>query len=162
DSRDPFAGPVDPDSFAKPMEVDLGGLRVAVSDDLGFCPVDKDIRAVFRKKVAAFKGLFRECAKATPDFGEADPVFDVLRAVGYLSRFQKWYAQDPAKLGPNTRANYELASSMSLADFSWAHSEQTAIYRRVQAFFKDYDLLITPTTPVTPFSWEQLYATHMN
>lgn len=162
DSRDPFAGPVDPESFARPMPVDLGGLRVAVSEDLGFCPVDKGIRAAFRRKVAAFKGLFRQCVTGTPDFGEADRVFDVVRAVSYLARFQKWYAEDPDKLGPNVRANYEQAAAMSLADFAWAHSEQTAIYRRVQAFFKDFDLLIAPTVPVTPFPWSQLYATHIN
>jgi Asp-tRNA(Asn)/Glu-tRNA(Gln) amidotransferase A subunit family amidase len=162
DSCDPLSGPVDPLSFREPMPVDLAGLRVAYSEDLGFAPVDNEIRAVFRKKVAAFRGLFRECVEATPDLGDANGVFEVIRAVNYLSRFKQWYEQDPDKLGPNTRANYEQGLKMSLADFSWAHAEQTRAYRRVQLFFKEFDLLLTPTTPVTPFPWTQLYVTHMN
>lgn len=162
DSRDPFAGPVDPESFAVPERVDLGSLRVAVTPDLGFAPVDKGIRALFEKKVAAFRGLFRECADATPDFSGADETFEVIRAVSYLARYRKWYDEDPQKLGPNVRANYEQGLAMSLADFSEAHARQTQIYRRVQAFFQEYDALLCPVVPVPPFPWTQRYITHMN
>ena len=162
DSTDPLSGPVDPEDFAAPMPVDLGSLRVAYSEDLGFAPVDNDIRAVFRERIAACRGMFRECVEATPDLGEADRTFEVIRAVNYLGRYKQWYDTDPDKLGPNTRANYEQGAAMSLADFAWAHTEQTRAYRRVQQFYKQFDLLLTPVTPVTPFPWKQLYVTHMN
>ncbi|MFN4088510.1 MAG: amidase [Alphaproteobacteria bacterium] len=162
DSCDPFSTPIDGMSFRTPQPVDLGGLRVAYTEDLGFAPVDNDIRATFRKKMAAAKGLFRECVEATPDLGDANDVFEVLRAVGYLARYKAWYDEDPAKLGANVRANYEQGLSMSLADFSRAHAEQTKAYRRVQAFFQEFDLLLCPVTPVTPFPWTQLYMTHIN
>src|SRR3546814_17504505 len=51
---------------------------------------------------------------------------------------------------------------MTLADFSRAHAEQTKAYRRVQAFFQEFDLLLCPVTPVTPFPWTQLYMTHIH
>ena len=162
DSCDPLAGPVDPEDFAVPEPVDLGSLRVAYTEDLGFAPVDDGIRAVFRERVAAFRGFFRECVEATPDLGEADRTFEVIRAVNYLGRYKQWYEEDPAKLGPNTRANYEQGLTMSLADFSWAHTEQTRIYRRFQQFYKEFDLLLCPVTPVSPFPWKQLFVGEMN
>src|SRR3546814_699280 len=162
DSCDPFSTPVDRMSFRTPQPVDLGRLRVAYSEDLGFAPVDNDIRAAFRSKVRSFKGLCRECVEATPDLGDANDVFEVLRAVGYLARYKTWYDEDPAKLGANVRANYEQGLGMTLADFSRAHAEQTKAYRRVQAFFQEFDLLLCPVTPVTPFPWTQLYMTHIN
>jgi amidase len=55
------------------------------------------------------------------------------------------------------RANYEMGAKMSLADTAWAHAEQTRIFRRFQARFRDYDLVLSPTTPVSPFPWTQLY-----
>ena len=32
-------------------------------------------------------------------------------------------------LGPNIRANYEIGAKLTLADFAWAHAEQTRIFR---------------------------------
>jgi len=46
---------------------------------------------------------------------------------------------------------------MSLADTAWAHAEQTVVFRRFQQIFLDYDIVMAPTTPVTPFPWSQLY-----
>jgi amidase len=162
DGDDPFSTPLDGPSFAQPEAVDLGSLRCAVSVDLGFAPVDAAYAATFEAKVAAFGGLFRATDRATPDFGEADRCFEVIRAVQFVGRYQETYERDPSLLGPNVRANYEQGAAMSLADFAWAHMEQTRIYRRVQRFFEEYDVLITPTVPITPFPWEQLYLAEMN
>ena len=162
DSCDPFAGPVDASTFVTPAQVDLGSLRAAVTPDLGFAPVDEKIRAVFNTRVAAFGSFFRVCEQATPDFGEADAIFEVVRAVSYVGRYKAAYEQDPMSLGPNIRANYEQGAAMSLSDFGWAHAEQTSTYRRVQAFFREFDVLISPVTPVTPFPWTERYVTHIN
>jgi Asp-tRNA(Asn)/Glu-tRNA(Gln) amidotransferase A subunit family amidase len=51
---------------------------------------------------------------------------------------------------------------MSIADVAWAHAEQTRIFRRFQALYRDYDLILAPTVPVTPFRWTQLYLDEMN
>lgn len=162
DSDDPFSGPVDGASFALVEPVDLGSLRCAVTADLGFAPVDATYRETFSAKVAGFGGVFRACDWATPDFGEADRCFEVIRAVQFLGQHQETYARDPNLLGPNVRANYEQGAAMSLADFAWAHMEETRIYRRVQRFFEEYDVLISPTVPISPFPWEQLYLAEMN
>ncbi|HZO30201.1 MAG TPA: amidase family protein [Chloroflexota bacterium] len=163
DSDDPFSVPIDGASFARPEEVDLGSLRCAVSADLGFAPIDAAYKATFEAKVGAFGGLFRSCDReVAPDFGEADRCFEVIRAVQFVARHQETYERDPSLLGPNVRANYEQGATMSLSDFAWAHVEQTRIYRRAQRFFEEYDVLITPTVPITPFPWEQLYLAEMN
>jgi Asp-tRNA(Asn)/Glu-tRNA(Gln) amidotransferase A subunit family amidase len=60
------------------------------------------------------------------------------------------------------RANYEIAAGMSLGDVAAAHTEQTRIFRRFQQTFRDYDLVLSPTTPVSPFPWTQLYLAEMD
>ena len=162
DSVDPLSWPVDGAQYAEPQPVDPGTLRCAVSADLGFAPLDDAYREVFAAKVASFGHLFKECTWTQPDMGAADRCFEVIRAVNFLETYREIYARDPDLLGPNVRANYEQGAAMSLADFSWAHAEQTRIYRRVQEFFQEFDLLITPTVPVSPFPWEQLYLAEMN
>jgi Asp-tRNA(Asn)/Glu-tRNA(Gln) amidotransferase A subunit family amidase len=112
---------------------------------------------VFRSRIAAMRHLFRSCDEVAFDFGEADACFDVVRAQSYVDRYRDDYAKDPSSLGPNVRVNYEMAAKMTLAEMAWAHAEQTRIFRRFQAQLRDYDLVLSPTVPVTPFPWTQLY-----
>ena len=163
DDCDPLSYPVDARAFAVPETCDLGALRVAFTEDFGISPVDKPIRAVFRDRIKAMRHLFRSCDEVTFDlFSEADRCFDVIRAANYAARYREAYEKDPASLGPNVRANYEIAAGMTLADMSHAHVEQTRIFRRFQHTFRDYDLVLAPTTPVSPFPWTQLYLAEMD
>ncbi len=162
DDRDPLSYDSDGAAFAVPPGVDLGRLRVAWTEDFGQCPVDAPIRKVMRARVQAMRHLFARCEEVAFDFGEADRCFDVIRAVNFIARYREAYDKDPASLGPNVRANYEMGAQMTLADFAWAHAEQTRIFRTFQETFRDYDLVLAPTTPVTPFPWTKLYLEEMN
>ena len=145
-----------------PGERDPGSLRVAYTEDFGVSPVDAPIRQVFRDRIGAMRHLFRSCDQVAFDFGEADRCFDVIRAAGYAARYRDMYEKDPGSLGPNVRVNYEMAAGMTMADVAWAHMEQTRIFRRFQQTFRDYDLVLAPTTPVSPFPWTQLYLAEMD
>ena len=157
DDREPLAFPLDARSIALADPVDLGTLRVGWTEDFGQCPVDPEIRALFRRRIVAMRHLFRCCEEVKFDFGEADSCFDIVRAQNFVERYRAIYQKDPNSLGPNVRANYEIGARMSLADMAWAHAEQTQIFRRFQTTFRDYDLVLSPTTPVSPFPWAQLY-----
>jgi Asp-tRNA(Asn)/Glu-tRNA(Gln) amidotransferase A subunit family amidase len=162
DDCDPLSYPVDGASFAAPQASDLATLRVGYTEDFGVSPVDREIRAVFRDKIAAMKHLFRSCEEVTFDFAEADACFDVIRAQNYAARYREAYEKDPNSLGPNVRANYEIAAGFSLADVAKAHTAQTRMFRRFQQTFRDVDLVLAPTTPVSPFPWSQLYLAEMD
>ena len=101
--------------------------------------------------------LFRRCDAVDFDFGDADRCFDVVRAQTFVERYHAAYQKDPNSLGPNVRTNYEMGARMSLSEVAWAHAEQTRIFRRFQTIFRDYDLVLSPTVPVSPFPWQQLY-----
>ncbi|MBK9609524.1 MAG: amidase [Betaproteobacteria bacterium] len=157
DSRDPLSHALDPQAAAHARLSDLGRLRVAWTTDFGQCPVGAEIRGVMRRRMAAMRHLFRAADEIAFDMGEADRCFDVIRALNFLERHKHAYDHDRARLGPNIIANYEAGSAMSLADGAWAHAEQTRIFRRFQQTFRDYDVVMAPTVPVSPFPWTQLY-----
>lgn len=159
---DPLSYPLDPLQFLHPGVADLGSLRVAYTEDFGCCAVDDGIRAVFRKKIAAMRHLFAACDPIELDLGDAHRCFDVLRAEAFVAGMRDAYEKDPASLGPNTRANFEMGAAMSLKDCAWAQSEQTRLIKRFQRAYDDYDLILSPTTPVSPFPWTQLYADTIN
>ncbi|MGC4008395.1 MAG: amidase family protein [Pseudomonas sp.] len=155
---DPLSFPLDPMSFLVPQQVDLGSLRAAYTEDFGICAVDREIRNTFLRKIGAMRHLFARCDRIDLEFGGAHRCFDVLRAEAFVAGMREAYERDPRSLGPNPRANYELGMRMSLSDTSWAHAEQTRLAKRFQEAFKDYDLILSPTTPVSPFPWTQRYA----
>jgi len=159
---DPLSYPLDPLGFLKPAGIDLSNLRVAWTEDFGTCAVDDGIRTTMRKKIGAMQHLFKRCDRIELDLGEAHRCFDVLRAEAFVAGMHAAYQRDPASLGPNSRANYEMGAQMSLLDSAWAQAEQTRLIKRFQAAFADYDLILSPTTPVSPFPWTQLYADTIN
>jgi len=157
DSRDPLAFRIDSRDFAALTPVDLGSLRVAVSDDLGIVPLDPRIRQTFRDRVERIKSVFRSCEWRNPEMADADEAFGILRAQNFLAAHRERYEKHRDKLGPNIIANVEQGLKMTLADGARGQVLATKIYRAFQEFFRDVDLLICPTVPVPPFPLEQRY-----
>jgi amidase len=151
DRRDPLSHPVDAASFRSLPEIDLAQLRVAVSEDLGFAPVDEDIRRVFRARWAAFADLFRWSVERDPDLGPADQIFAVLRAEGFLANHVETVERHRDLLNMPVIANVEQALSFTYADRARAQLEQTKLYRRFQALFREIDILICPVAAISPF-----------
>jgi len=89
---------------------------------------------------------------------EAHRCFDIIRAESFVAAFADIYRTAPETLGPNVLANVEMAASISLGDRAWAHLAQTRIQRMFQRTFEQYDLVLAPVTPLSPFPWTQLYA----
>ncbi|MBT0569765.1 amidase [Curvibacter sp. CHRR-16] len=155
---DPLTYPLDSQQFLQPKELDLSTVRVGWIEDLGVCDVDPLVRRAFQAKVALMQGWFAKCEPVELDFLGAHTCFDVLRAESFVASMDAAYSQNPANLGPNPRANYELGAAMSLRDVARARAEQTRITQAFQHYFEHYDILLCPTTPLSPFPWTSLYA----
>jgi Asp-tRNA(Asn)/Glu-tRNA(Gln) amidotransferase A subunit family amidase len=158
---DPLTYAIPADEF-KGSAQDLHGLRIGYTEDFGVCDVDDDIRRVFREKIAAIAPLVKSCEPVPFEMRDAHRSFDVIRAQNFVISMRDAYRKDPASLGPNSRANFELGIKLSLEDVAAAHAEQTRIFRKFQALFDRYDLILSPTTPVSPFPWSQLYLEQVN
>ncbi|WP_246794956.1 amidase [Burkholderia perseverans] len=142
--------------------VDLAKLRVGYTEDFGVCEVDHEIRAVFRRKLEVLRREVAVCEPVAVDFEGAHRTFDVLRAEAFVAGLQSAYETDPDLLGPNPRANYEMGIGLGLADCVRAHADQTRLFRRFQALFERYDVIVSPTTPVSPFPWSTPYLKEVN
>ena len=162
DHQDPLAYPLDQGSLWPLDDVDLGDLRVAISEDLGFAPVDNDIRATFQTAITKLKPSFASTEQVNPPLEGADEAFEVNRALSFVAAHKQVYDENPDLLGPNIVANVEQGLLMSLADVARAMASHTAIYRRFGAFMKDYDVLICPAMSVPPFPHGQLYPAEIN
>ncbi|MBT5497950.1 MAG: amidase [Alphaproteobacteria bacterium] len=162
DPSDPLSGPIDANIFRTVEDIDLSGLRVAWSTDLGCVPVDNELARIFEERVGMLASSFKSCERRDPDMADALDVFWVIRGVGFLAGRLDAYKNNRDKLGPNIISNVEAGLKMTAEEIAWANAEQTAIYRRFQEFFEDIDVLLCPGNSVPPFPVEQLYCDEIN
>lgn len=157
DAGDPLSCPSDPARFDALPDVPLSSLRLGISEDFGGAPVDPDIRATFRARVAALAPHVAELREVDLNIGEMDRAFDILRAESFLAGFDEATRAFPDDFGPHIHRNVELGRTMTLADRAWAHLEQTRILRRFNARIEGLDAILVPTSPVSPFPWTEAY-----
>jgi amidase len=155
---DPLAFPNSPKVIWPQPHIDLSELRVGYTADFGCCAVDPMIRRVFENRVKAIAKHVHVCEPVKLDLGDPHRAFDVMRAEGFIAQMGEQYAKDPNALSPNVRANMDIAQQMTLADRAWAHLEQTRIMQAFALAMQQYDVILSPVTPVSPFPWQTLYA----
>jgi amidase len=161
DPRDPLSFPLDASGGLE--AVDLSGLRVAFSEDLGFAPVDQGIRQVFRDAMERVRDVFGRADERDPPLDtSANEAFEVTRAVNFLAAHAETWRSRPEMLGPNVSANVEQGLAMSLEDVAKAMQAHTLLYRCFLEFMTDYDALICPAMAVPPFPHSQLYVEEIN
>ena len=157
DGRDAWTRATDLATLHPLPSRDLASLRVALSPDLGFAPVEQAVAATFAQKTALFRPLFAAAEDTAPDCAGADEAFAVLRAVAFLGSFAALDQARPGELGPNVQANLAEARRYTAADVARALGLQTALQRCWHAFFCQFDILLTPAISITPRPWSELY-----
>ncbi|MFO1327126.1 MAG: amidase family protein [Rubrivivax sp.] len=155
DRRDPLSVDARPSDFWPLPEVDPARLRVAWTEDFGFCAVDPGVRRVLRRRVQALAPHVAAMEPLQIDMSGADEAFDLARAEAFVAGLG---ALDPDTLGPNVAANLALARGYTLADRARAHVAQTRIARAFAQALEHHDLILAPVTPLSPFPWTELYA----
>jgi Asp-tRNA(Asn)/Glu-tRNA(Gln) amidotransferase A subunit family amidase len=159
DERDPWAragGGRHAADHAPPHPPDLSRLHVAATEDFGFAPTETVVRAAFRDRIGRLASHLR-IEEAAPRCPEADRIFAVLRAVGFLGAHRDRLERHPDKVGPNVRANVEEGLRYSARDVAEALAAQAVYHRLWQDFFEDVDIVLSPAVTVSPRPWRELY-----
>ncbi len=148
------------DGPARP--VDLSRLKIAVSEDLGFAPIDHGVRREFRSKLDRFGRAFLAVEDACPDLSTVERVLAAMRSLELVHDFKAIYDRDKASLAPNVQFEVERGMRVGIDELAWAIGEHSRLHRRSQAFFEHYDLLITPAASVPPFRHEEEWPKTIN
>ena len=137
--------------FVGAVDKDISGLRIAWSPDYGYAGVDAEVVEVSASAARAFEGM--GCTVEESDLALDDPfgtwwVFfasNVYVTQGHLLDD----ADDP--LSWYGRMAIEDGSNFSAGDFIKAMGGRDQMINQFADVFDDYDLLLSPTMPVTAF-----------
>jgi len=151
DHRDTNAVPRRNIDYLAELRGGVKGLKIAYSPNLGYVDVDPEVEAAVAAAAKVFADLGAEVVRVDPGFS------DPLAAFGHL--FYGGAANAIRDLGPKKRALMdpelikvsEKAARLSMLDYMGAMNESMALRERMAAFHQKYDLLLTPTLPLTAF-----------
>lgn len=149
----------DPLSYPGPAADFLGavadpswdGLRVAVSDDLGFADIDPDVRAAFRDAVEAAGNADARISQAHPDPIDPTTLWDsIALPEGYASE-GALVESNPELVGRDAATIALAGAEFSARRYLDAQHERGAYSAMWEGFFDAFDVLLTPAMPVTAF-----------
>jgi Asp-tRNA(Asn)/Glu-tRNA(Gln) amidotransferase A subunit family amidase len=154
-AADDHSWPVPPgaallDAVATP--VDWSTLRVAVSEDLGWAPVEPVVRAAFRAAVAALVADGARVVEAAPDAPYPTRLWnDIALPEGFASEgplLDRW----GDRLVEGTREIIESGRGTTAQEYLDTQERRRVYTESWARFFTEYDVLLAPSMPVPAFS----------
>ncbi|MET9971164.1 amidase, partial [Streptomyces sp. NPDC006356] len=152
DSRDWSALPPAPGSYAAGLGGGVRGLRVAYSPSLGGqVAVRPAVAAAVRRAVERLAGLGAYVEETDPDFTDPVDAFHALWFTGAARVTQHLGPHQRELLDPGLREICEVGARLTALDYLAAVDVRMELGRRMGRFHDTYDLLVTPTLPITAF-----------
>jgi amidase len=162
DARDQQSSFVDPASFARPLDRDFKGVKIAFSPDLGGLPIDPGVRKVIEASRPVFEALGIDIVDTAPDLSAADAIFRELRAFSLASGMGALLEQHRDQIKPEAIWNIEEGLKMSAADAGQAMIRQAHLFQQFHEFMGDYEYLVTVVNQVPPFDHTLRYPTEID
>lgn len=129
---------------------DIRGWKIAYSVDLGYFPVDSEVRANLLAMVDGLRALGCEVDEVSLDWDTQ--VFDAWLATnssrGSAARFVQDFERDKQILADYTADMISHGKSLAPEQLIEALDTHVMMYRRFGALFEDYDAFICPTTAI--------------
>jgi amidase len=137
-------------------DIDIAGLRVACSADLGgAAPVDPEVRACFADAVERARAVFRRLAPGAPDCSGGAEAFHVLRGARNWQTFGEHLRHGTHDLTESFVWNVRQGEAVTAAQLATAEAQRLALVRRFETFFETADVLMLPSAAVLPFANSQ-------
>ncbi|MFD5470295.1 amidase [Streptomyces sp. NPDC127105] len=139
-------------SFTQALAGGVRGLRVAYSPSLGGqVPVRPAVATAVRRAVAELADLGAYVIESDPDFAEPVEAFHTLWFSGAARVVQHLGPQRRQLLDPGLREVCAAGARLSALDYLAAVDVRMELGRTMGHFHQSYDLLVTPTLPITAF-----------
>ncbi|OEV02944.1 amidase [Streptomyces oceani] len=139
-------------SFRDGLDEGVAGLRVAYSPTLGGqVDVAPQVAASVRRAVDRLTALGARVEEVDPDLPDPVEAFHTLWFSGAARITEDFTAEQRESMDPRLRAVCEEGARASALDYLAAVDVRMALGKRMGDFHQTYDLLVTPTMPLTAF-----------
>lgn len=126
-------------------EGDLKGVRIAWRPLLGNAALAAEVRAACEKALADFAALGAVIEPVDDEFASTEPIWLILTQSFWNARFRQYVAEFGPRMTPTLLRQMETGAGHSAVALQQAMFERTRVFREVQGWFRDYDIVATPT-----------------
>jgi aspartyl-tRNA(Asn)/glutamyl-tRNA(Gln) amidotransferase subunit A len=152
DPRDWSAMPTPTGSFVQATTGHgVEGLRIAFSADLGYVRNDPAVEALVRSAVEVFADAGAVVEEVDPGFTDPLEAFQVLWFAGAAKLVEPYGPEAMSRIDPSLRRGIERAGVVTAGQYLDATAVRLDLGTRMGLFHRTYDLLLTPTLPITAF-----------
>jgi aspartyl-tRNA(Asn)/glutamyl-tRNA(Gln) amidotransferase subunit A len=140
--------------YTRDLDAGVRGLHIAWSPTLGYARVADDVLENTERAAMTFHDHGCRIEQVDPDLPDPANILDVLWSSAMAGYFLGRLDDVSQLLDPGLLAVIERATSLSGADVARALQQRNAYYTGMRQFMdlQRFDLLLTPTLPVTAFT----------
>lgn len=152
DARDWFALPYQDVDYTANLSDGVKGLKIAYSPTLGFAKVDPEILAAVDVAAKQFAALGATVEQVDPGF--ADPL-EIFHAHWFMGAFNALMALPKEKfalIDPGLQRTFERGAAITTRQYMEAVNARGKLGVQMRQFHETYDLLLTPSLAVLPFT----------
>ncbi len=151
DGRDPYEGSIKSKDWTKGLNDGVKGLRIAYSPTLGYANPDPAVVAEVQKAVDILADLGAIVETIDPGFSDPVDAFNTLWFAGAAKVVALLSPEQRDLVDPGFLAIAEQGAQINIIDYMKAMDTRAALIESMAAFHRTYDLLVTPTLPITAF-----------
>ena len=151
DARDWLALPPDVRDYRDDLDGGVTGLRIAYSANMGYARVAPGVAALVADAAKLLGELGAEVEAVDPDVGHPQETFRVLWYAGAAGALRSISAERREDMDPGLIEVATEGARYGALDLIAADTARAALALRMAQFHERYDLLITPTLPLTAF-----------
>jgi amidase len=150
--HDPLSLPEIPGRYSHAVANARPPKRVAFTLSFGLGPVHPQVEKVARQAAAQFEAMGAEVVEAHPDLGPIRRTFQTLIGLNLLIERKDFIAEHADELEPMHKAVVDFAMGLSAEAVAEAERQRALMFTRFAAFFDEFDVILSPTLSVPPFS----------
>ncbi len=140
--------PDDDIDYVKILEDKPKKLKIGYSMTLGYAKILEDeVKESVLNGIQKFEQYDWDVEEANLKIKKPESAFKTLVSVGYAYDLQKDYNNRPEDLTPDLKGTIRLGLDNSAMNFGKAREQRKQVYEVMYQYFKNYDVLITPTMP---------------
>jgi aspartyl-tRNA(Asn)/glutamyl-tRNA(Gln) amidotransferase subunit A len=151
DHRDANAVPRRGIDYLAALRDGVAGMKIAFSPNLGHVEVTREVETSLREAAQVFRSLGASVVEVDPSFSDPLGSFGHLFYGGAANAMRDLGARKRELMDPHLVSVAEKAARLSMLDYLAAMNERAALCERMASFHQKYDLLLTPTLPITAF-----------
>jgi amidase len=162
DSRDPVSLLDDPAMFARPLDRDFKGTKIAWTPNLGYLEVAKEIVEATSKALPVLRSIGCEIDNAHPEFKDVFDINRTLRGLIFAYQLAQMTPAQRAQIKESVRWDAAQGEKLTGFDVAIAETKRASMCKSINTFLEKYEFLVLPVTQVAPFPVELEYPTEIN